>query len=88
MNYINMNTAGYFGSEHLSHKNGIESEGDSPGLRMLCAGSRQVIFFALSICHLLSMAHSVLQPASAATVDVFADMCKDLHSAYKTYVII
>ena len=31
-NYINMNAAGYFDSEYLSHKNGIESEGDSPGL--------------------------------------------------------
>jgi hypothetical protein len=30
--YINMNRAGCFDSEHLSHKNGIESEGDSPGL--------------------------------------------------------
>jgi hypothetical protein len=55
-NFINTNTAGCFDSKHLSHKNAIESEGDSPGLltHVVCrvsAGYLLCAFYLLSTFH-------------------------------------
>ena len=84
-NFINTNKAGCFDNEHLSHKNAIESEGDSTGLltHVVCRISAG---YLLCTFYLSSTFHGTKRVVACISRygDVFAEMCKDLQAAYET----